>query len=134
MGMVIYAAGVDGDSLAAVELLGALGRAAGILSELRHPFVRSRPFSYVVPPAGVRAGTAFMLPDGREVTFAVLVAASERGFRVEGGAAVEDEPLLELPTKHVPEVRAAVALLDEYVSEVAGQAGRLVDNLLDEIV
>ncbi|MFG1947691.1 hypothetical protein [Nonomuraea sp. NPDC048826] len=125
---------MDGDSLAAADLLATLGRAAGILSELRHPFVRSRPFSYVVPPAGVRTGAAFMLPDGREVVFAVSVAATGDGFRVEGGAAVEDEPLLELPAVHALEVRVALGLLDEYAAEVAESAGRLVDNLLDEIV
>ncbi|MGI5268581.1 hypothetical protein ACQEUU_05475 [Nonomuraea sp. CA-218870] len=125
---------MDGDSLAAADLLAALGRVAGILSALRHPFARSRPFSYVVPPAGVRTGNAFMLPDGREVTFAVLVAASGDGFRVEGGATVEDEPLLSLPAVHAPELRRALALLDEYAAEVAGAAGRLLDGALDEIV
>ncbi|GAA4514445.1 hypothetical protein ACIBF7_07920 [Nonomuraea sp. NPDC050478] len=131
---MIYAGRVDGESLAAAALLAALGRAAGILSELRHPFVRGRPFSYVVPPAGVRTGAAFMLPDGREVTFAVLVAASGNGFRVEGGVTVEDEALVELPARHVPEVRGALALLDEYAAEVGERAGALLDNLLDEIV
>jgi len=133
-GWVIYAAGVDGESRAAAALLAALGRVAGILSELHHPFVRGRPFSYVVPPAGMRLGTVFVLPDGREVTFAVLVAASGDGFRVEGGAEVEGEALVGLPAVHVPEIEAALEVLDEYAGEVAQSAGRLLDNLLDELV
>lgn len=125
---------MDSESLAAAGLLAALSRAAVSLAEARHPFVRSRPFTYFFPPAGVRTGTAFVLPDGREVTFAVSVAASGGAFQVEGAVTAEGEPLLALPRRGVPGVGEATALLDDYAAEVAGAVGRVVDRLLDEIV
>jgi hypothetical protein len=125
---------VDSDSLAAAELLAALSRAAEILAGLGHPFVRSSPFTYFVPPAGVRTGTAFVLPDGREVRFAVSLTAADAVFRVEGVAESEGEALLDLPGRAAVDLRSALTVLDDYACELAGEARRLVDGLLDEIV
>ncbi|NRQ32537.1 hypothetical protein HII36_11900 [Nonomuraea sp. NN258] len=125
---------MDSESLAAAGLLAALSRASGILAELRHPFVRSAPFSYFVPPAGARTGNLFTLPDGREVLFAVSIAAADGAFHVEGAVTAEDEVLLALPRKSVPTIRAGVSVLDDYAAELAAPAGRFIDQLLDEIV
>jgi hypothetical protein len=125
---------VDGESAAAAALLAALSRATGILAELRHPFARSRPFSFFLPPAGARTGTAFVLPDGRELTFEVSIAASGNAFLVDGSVTVEGEVLLELPRHRTPGVHDGLAVLEEYAAELAQPAGRLLDQLLDEIV
>lgn len=125
---------MDSESLAAAGLLAALSRASEILAELHHPFVRSEHFSYFFPPAGARVGATFTLPDGREVRFEVSIAAASTAFHVEGSITVEDETLLELPRKSVPDIHDALAELDEYVGEVAAPAARLIDQLLDEVV
>ncbi|MET8865538.1 hypothetical protein ABZW11_21580 [Nonomuraea sp. NPDC004580] len=125
---------MDGESLTAAGLLAALSRVAGVLAELRHPFVRSAPFSYVVPPAGVRVGTLFTLPDGREVSFEVSIAVVDGGFQVEGGVTAESDVLLGLPVKRLPDIEVALAVLDDYAGDVAAGAGRLIDRLLDAIV
>ncbi|MEU0570239.1 hypothetical protein ABZ297_33305 [Nonomuraea sp. NPDC005983] len=125
---------MDSESLAAAGLLAALSRAAELLSGLHHPFVRSAPFTYLIPPAGARTGTTFTLPDGREATFAVSIVARSGAFHVEGAAAVEGEDLLRLPAKSTHDIRAALVVLDEHAAELAQPAGRLLDQLLDEIV
>ncbi|MFG1696949.1 hypothetical protein [Nonomuraea sp. NPDC049309] len=125
---------MDGESLAAANLLEALSRAAGILAELRHPFVRSAPFSYLMPPAGARVGTLFILPDGREVAFQVSIAATGGGFEVEGGVTAEADELMTLPRETFAEIEDALALLDDYAGEVAQAAGRLIDQVLNTIV
>ncbi|MFC5833662.1 hypothetical protein [Nonomuraea insulae] len=125
---------MDSESLAAVGLLAALGRASETLAELRHPFVRSERFSYFFPPAGVRVGATFMLPDGREVRFEVSMVASGGAFHVEGGIEAEDEKLLELPRKSVPGIHDGLAVFDDYMGEVAAPAARVIDRLLEEIV
>ncbi|NUO97780.1 MAG: hypothetical protein HOV96_05335 [Nonomuraea sp.] len=125
---------MDSESLAAAGLLAALSRSAEILADLRHPFVRSRSFSFFVPPSGVRAGTAFTLPDGREVRFEVSFVTSDTVFHVDGGITVEGEPLLELPRRSLLNVHDAVAVLDDYAGDVAAPAARMLDGLLDEIV
>ncbi|MFI7701670.1 hypothetical protein [Nonomuraea sp. NPDC049480] len=125
---------MDSESLAAAGLLTALSRASEILADLRHPFVRSEPFSYFLPPAGARVGTTFTLPDGREVRFEVSVTATSTAFRVEGSITAEDDTLLELPRKSLPGIHDGLAALDDYVGEVAAPAARLIDQLLDEIV
>ncbi|MFG2072131.1 hypothetical protein [Nonomuraea maritima] len=125
---------MDGESLAAAELLEALSRASEILAELRHPFMRSEHFSYFLPSGGARVGTAFILPDGREVRFEVSIAASGEVFHIEGGITAEHETLLELPRRTVKDVHDAVAVLDDYVEEVKAPAGRTLDRLLEEIV
>lgn len=130
---VIYAQDVDSESRAAAGLLEALSRASEIFAELHHPFARSRPFSYYVPPSGARIGTVFTLPDGREVSFTVSIASSADAWHVEGEASVEDEVLIGLPRKSTPDVRAGLAVLDGYVSEVAAPSIRLLDGLLDGI-
>ncbi|MEV0596366.1 hypothetical protein [Nonomuraea cavernae] len=125
---------MDSESLAAAGLLAALSRAAGLLAELHHPFVRSEPFSYFVPPAGARTGVAFTLPDGRELCFAVSIAVSEGAFHVDGSVSVEGEMLLELPRKTTPDLRDGLAVFDDYAAEVVAPAGRLIDEQLDSIV
>ncbi|SEG73801.1 hypothetical protein SAMN05444920_104114 [Nonomuraea solani] len=125
---------MDGESLAAAGLLTALSRAAGVLAELHHPFVRSTSFSYFIPPAGARTGTVFTLPDGREVTFAVSIVVAGDVFQVEGEVTAEDEVLLGLPRKIVPGIHDGLAALDDYAGEVAAAAGRLIDQQLDAIV
>ncbi|WP_043630964.1 hypothetical protein [Nonomuraea candida] len=125
---------MDSESLAAAGLLAALSRAAGVLAELHHPFVRSEPFSYLLPPAGARVGTLFTLPDGREVSFAVSIVVTRGAFVVEGGVTVEDEVLLALPGKSVPEIEDALAVLDDHAGEVAASAGRLIGQLWESIV
>ncbi|MEV0623186.1 hypothetical protein AB0I81_58415 [Nonomuraea sp. NPDC050404] len=125
---------MDSESLAAAGLLAALSRAAGVLAELHHPFVRSAPFSYFVPPAGARVGTVFTLPDGREVCFAVSIAAAGGLFQVEGSVTAEDEVLLGLPRESMPGIHDGLQVLDDYAGEVAAAAGRLIDQLLDAIV
>jgi hypothetical protein len=129
-----YAFWVDSESLAAAGLLAALSRASEILADLHHPFVRSESFSYFVPPAGVRVGMAFVLPDGREVRFEVSLTASDGVFHVEGGITAESESLLELPRKSLLRVHDALAVFDDYASEVAAPADRMLDGLLDGIV
>ncbi|PZG16454.1 hypothetical protein [Nonomuraea aridisoli] len=124
---------MDGESLAAVGLLEALSRASEILAELRHPFVRSEHFSYFLPSGGARVGAAFILPDGREVRFEVSIVAAGDAFHVEGGITAEDETLLELPRRTVKDIREGVAVLDDYVAEVAAPAGPVLDRLLEEI-
>lgn len=133
-GELNYAFRVDGGSLAAAELLEALSRASEILAELRHPFARSEHFSYFLPSGGARVGTAFVLPDGREVRFEVSIVASGDVFQVEGGITAEHETLLELPRKTVKDVHEGVAALDDYVGEVKAPAGQMLDRLLEEIV
>jgi hypothetical protein len=128
---------VDSESLAAAGLLAALGRASGLLAELRHPFVRAEPFSYFFPPAGARTGVRVTLPDGRELTFEVSIAVSigaPGGFLVGGSIVVEGETLLELPRASSTGLHDALATVEEYAAEVAEPAGRLIDGLLDEIV
>ncbi|WP_156325353.1 hypothetical protein [Nonomuraea sp. SBT364] len=125
---------MDSDSLAAAGLLAALSRASGILAELHHPFVRSAPFAAFLPPAGARTGVAFTLPDGREVTVAVSIAASGNALHLDGEITLEGEPLLELPRRSAAELHDALAVLDEYAADVAQPTGRLLDQLLDEIV
>ncbi|MEU8244860.1 hypothetical protein [Nonomuraea sp. NPDC048916] len=125
---------MDSESLAAAGLLAALSRAAGLLAELDHPFVRSEPFSYFVPPAGARTGTAFTLPDGRELCFTVSIAVFEGAFQVDGSIVVEGEVLLELPRKTTPDIRDGLAVLDDYAAELAAPAGRFIDEQLDNIV
>ncbi|GGO70208.1 hypothetical protein [Nonomuraea cavernae] len=125
---------MDSESLAAAGLLAALSRAAGLLAELQHPFVRSEPFSYFVPPAGARTGIAFTLPDGRELCFAVSIVVSEGAFHVDGSVAAEGEALLELPRKTTPDIREGLAVLDDYTGELMAPAGRLIDEQLDNIV
>ncbi|WP_219504553.1 hypothetical protein [Nonomuraea ceibae] len=126
---------MDSDSLAAAALLAGLSRASGILAELHHPFVRSAPFAAFLPPAGARTGVMFTLPDGREVTVAVSVAASGGGvLQVDGAVTLDGEPLLDLPRRTAVELGDALAVLDEYAADVAQPTGRLLDQLLDEIV
>ncbi|NUW33769.1 hypothetical protein HTZ77_20355 [Nonomuraea sp. SMC257] len=125
---------MDSESLAAAGLLAAMSRAAASLAALRHPFVRSEPFCYFFPPAGVRAGTAFMLPDGREVRFTVSVAASDGAFHVEGAAWAEGEALLDLPACATSGIHDGIAVLDDYAAELVSSAARLIDQLLDELV
>jgi hypothetical protein len=125
---------VDSESSAAAGLLAALSRAAEILAELHHPFVRSQPFSYFFPPAGVRIGTAFTLPDGRELSFAVSIAADDGEFHVDGVVSVEGDVLLGLPRKTTPSIHDGIAVLDDYAGEVAAPAGQLIDQQLDNIV
>lgn len=131
---VIYPRGVDSESLAAAGLLAAMSRAAVSLAELHHPFVRSVPFSYFFPPAGARAGTAFTLPDGREVSFTVSIAAADGAFRVDGVASVEGEALLTLSPRTAESIGDGVAVLDDYAAELVSCAARLIDQLLDELV
>ncbi|WP_113705312.1 hypothetical protein [Nonomuraea lactucae] len=125
---------MDSESLAAAGLLAALSRVAEILAELRHPFVRSRSFTYFLPPAGARTGILFTLPDGREVRFAVSVIASGDAFHVDGVAEAEGDVLLDLSRRTTPDIHACLAVLDDYAGELAGEAGRLIEELLDEIV
>lgn len=125
---------MDSESLAAAGLLAALSRAAEILAELHHPFVRNAPFSYFFPPAGVRTGTAFTLPDGRELSFAVSIAAANGAFHVDGAVCVESDVLLGLPRKTTSSIHDGLAVLDDYAAELAAPAGRFIDQLLDEIV
>lgn len=124
---------MDSESRAAAGLLEALSRAAEIFAELHHPYVRSETFSYPIPPAGTRTGIVFTLPDGREVVFAVTVLAAPDAFHVEGEAIVEDQVLIALPRKSAPDIRGGLAVLDDYVAELAAPAVRLVDGLLEEI-
>ncbi|HUR07873.1 MAG TPA: hypothetical protein VM347_35390 [Nonomuraea sp.] len=131
---MIYPRGVDSESLAAAGLLAALSRAAEILAELHHPFVRNEPFSYFVPPAGVRIGTAFTLPDGRELSFTVSIAAADGAFHVDGAVSVESDVLLALPRKTTSSIHDGLAVLDDYAAELAAPAGRFIDQQLDEIV
>jgi hypothetical protein len=130
---------VDSESLAAAGLLAALSRTVEIFADLRHPFVRHEHISTFFPPAGVRVGIAFVLPDGREVRFEVSVAADGDVFHVEGsitadGSTIADsETLLDLPRKTLPDVGAALDALDDYAGDVAEAANRTIDRLLEEI-
>jgi hypothetical protein len=125
---------VDSESLAAAGLLEALSRAAKILAELHHPFVRNQAFSFFLPPAGVRTGTAFTLPDGREVHFTLTVTASRNAFHIEGAVTVEGDLLLGLPRKSTPSIHDGLVALDDYAGELAAPAARLIDQLLDGLV
>ncbi|RSN00995.1 hypothetical protein DMB42_39010 [Nonomuraea sp. WAC 01424] len=125
---------MDSELRAAAGLLAALSRAAEILAGLRHPFVRNTPFTYFVPPSGVCTGAAFVLPDGREVRFELSLTTSDSAFHVEGGITAEGEPLLELPRRSLPSVHDALAVLDDYMGDLAAPADRMLDGLLDEIV
>ncbi|MER6576399.1 hypothetical protein [Nonomuraea sp. NPDC001023] len=125
---------MNGESLAAAGLLETLSRAAVVLAESRHPFVCSTPFSFFVPPAGVRVGTVFTLPDGREVSFAVSVAVAGDAFHVDGSVTVESDVLLELPRASAPAIQDALAVLEDHAGEVAAASGRLIDQLLEDIV
>ncbi|WP_157382979.1 hypothetical protein [Nonomuraea coxensis] len=124
---------MDSESLAAAALLAALSRTVEIFAGLRHPFVRHEHVSTFFPPAGVRVGIAFVLPDGREVRFEVSVAAAGDVFHVEGSITAESETLLDLPRKALPDVLDAIAVLDDYASDVAEAANRTIDRLLEEI-
>ncbi|MGA5763404.1 hypothetical protein [Nonomuraea bangladeshensis] len=136
---------MDSESLAAAGLLAALSRTVEIFADLRHPFVRHEHISTFFPPAGVRVGIAFVLPDGREVRFEVSVAADGDVFHVEGsitadgsitaeGSTIADsETLLDLPRKTLPDVGAALDALDDYAGDVAEAANRTIDRLLEEI-
>ncbi|MEU6793937.1 hypothetical protein ABZ907_19745 [Nonomuraea wenchangensis] len=124
---------MDSESLAAAGLLAALSRTVEIFADLRHPFVRHEHISTFFPPAGVRVGIAFVLPDGREVRFEVSVAADGDVFHVEGSITAESETLLDLPRKTLPDVGDALAALDDYAGEVAEAANRTIDRLLEEI-
>lgn len=125
---------MDSESLAAAGLLETLSRASATLADLHHPFARSEPFSYFLPPAGARVGADLTLPDGRVVRFEVSIAASRDAFHVEGSITAEAETLLELPRKSVPDIRDGLAVLDDYAAEVIAPALRLIDQQLDEIV
>ncbi|WP_101786250.1 hypothetical protein [Nonomuraea indica] len=125
---------MDSESLAAAGLLAGLTRAAELLARLRHPFVRSAPYTYPLPPAGVRTGIAFTLPDGRELRFEVSLSADGDAFHVTGAADAEGDVLLGLPRRTVPGILDALAVLDDYATELVGEAGRLLDGQLDEIV
>jgi hypothetical protein len=125
---------MDSASLAAAGLLTALSRASELLAELDHPFVRRERYSYFFPPAGARTGAAFTLPDGREVRFEVSITATSTAFQVEGSITAEHEPLLELPRKSLPSIHDGLAVLEDYVGEVAAPAARVIDQLLDEVV
>ncbi|WP_188188540.1 hypothetical protein [Nonomuraea sp. SYSU D8015] len=125
---------MDSESLAAAGLLAALNRSSELLADLRHPFVRSERFSYFLPPAGARVGATFTLPDGREVRFEVSIAAGSTAFQVEGSITVEDETILALPRKSLPDIHDALAVLDDYAGDVAAPAARTIDQLLEEIV
>ncbi|MCK2214699.1 hypothetical protein MF672_012970 [Actinomadura sp. ATCC 31491] len=125
---------MDSESLAAAGLLAALSRTAEIFAGLRHPFVRHEHISTFFPPAGVRVGLAFILPDGREVRFEVSLAAVGDAFQVEGSITAESETILALPRRALPDVRDALAVLDDYADEVAEAANRTIDQLLEEIV
>ncbi|MFG3441190.1 hypothetical protein ACGF0J_28405 [Nonomuraea sp. NPDC047897] len=125
---------MDSESQAAAGLLAGLSRAAEMLAALRHPFVRSEPYVYLLPPAGVRTGIAFTLPDGRELRLEVSLRAEHGAFHVTGTADAEGEVLLGLPRRAIPGILDALALFDDYAAELAGEAGRLVDGQLDEIV
>ncbi|MBB6346741.1 hypothetical protein ACWGH8_41835 [Nonomuraea muscovyensis] len=125
---------MDGESLAATGLLAALSRAAELLAGLRHPFVRSEPYTYAVPPAGARTGIAFTLPDGRELRLEVSISAEGGAFHVAGAADAEGDVLLGLPHRAIPGIHDALVVFDDYAAELAGEAGRLVDGQLDEIV
>ncbi|SDI67409.1 hypothetical protein [Nonomuraea jiangxiensis] len=126
---------MDSESLAAAGLLAALSRASEILADLHHPFIRSERFSYFLPPAGVRVGTVFMLPDGRELRFEVSIAATGESFHVTGAITTEDEPpLLQLPGKNLANIHDGLAVFDDYAGEVAAPAARIIDRLLDGIV
>ncbi|MFC4112786.1 hypothetical protein [Nonomuraea zeae] len=96
--------------------------------------MRRETFSYFVPPAGVRVGTTFTLPDGREVRFEVSLIAADDAFHVAGGITAEDDLLLELPLKSLPGIHDALAALDDYAGDVTAPAARMLDGLLDEIV
>ncbi|WP_327088065.1 hypothetical protein OIE66_38010 [Nonomuraea sp. NBC_01738] len=124
---------MDSESLAVAAMLAALSRAASILADLRHPFVRSLPYSYLVPPAGAAAGTIFTLPDGREVRFGVSLAHADHEFHVDAEVTAEDEPLLTIPRLSTRDALEALAVLDSYTSEVADPMPRLLDDLLDAL-
>ncbi|MEW9553854.1 hypothetical protein [Nonomuraea sp. NPDC050783] len=125
---------MDGESLAAAALLAALNRTSGIFAGLRHPFVRHEHISTLLPPAGVRVGIAFVLPDGREVRFEVSIAATGGAFHVEGSITAESETILALPRRALPDVRDALTVLDDYAGDVAEAAHRTIEQLLEEIV
>ncbi|MEZ7130393.1 hypothetical protein ACBR40_34105 [Nonomuraea sp. AD125B] len=130
---------MDSESLAAAGLLAALSRTVEIFADLRHPFVRHEHISTFFPPAGVRVGIAFVLPDGREVRFEVSVAADGDVFHVQGSITADgsmtahSETLLDLPRKTLPDVGAALDALDDYAGDVAEAANRTIDRLLEEI-
>ena len=125
---LIYAREVDSESRAAAGLLATLTRVARVLADIHHPFARSTPFSYFLPPGGARAGTRFTLPDGREVSFEVTITSDERGFRVLGRG--EEE----LPPASTPDIHDALSTLDDYADRLARSAVRILDRLLDDIV
>ncbi len=110
-----------------------LNRALELFTELHHPFVRSRAFSHLIPPAGATAGTVFTLPDGREVLFSVAIRQEGNAFAVDATAAVEEKNLLTLPRRSAPDIHSALNLLESYLAEVVDSSRRLVDDLLDEV-
>ncbi|GAA1726527.1 hypothetical protein [Nonomuraea bangladeshensis] len=130
---------MDSESLAAAGLLAALSRTVEIFADLRHPFVRHEHISTFFPPAGVRVGIAFVLPDGREVRFEVSIAAGGDVFHVQGSITADgsmtadSETLLDLPRKTLPDIGAALDALDDYAGDVAEAANRTIDRLLEEI-
>ncbi|WP_406673739.1 hypothetical protein WBK31_33750 [Nonomuraea sp. N2-4H] len=62
------------------------------------------------------------------------IAATDGGFRVEGGVTAEADDLMTLPPETFAEIEDALTVLDDYAGEVAQAAGRLIDRLLDAIV
>src|SRR5437868_14339588 len=123
---------MDSESRAAGSLLTAMSRAVERFDELRHPFVRREPFSYLVP-GGATAGVHLVLPDGRMVRFAVSVAFAGNAFEVAGEVLAEERSLVELRTENVTDVREALDLLDGYVHEVVSPGRRILESLLEEV-
>ncbi|GAA4101133.1 hypothetical protein [Nonomuraea soli] len=124
---------MDIEGQGAAALLVSLGRASEVFFHLDHPHVRHQAFSYLIPDGGAATGTVFTLPDGREVHFSVSFALRDGAFRIEGTAAVEDEALLSMPVRLLPDLHEAIAVLERYVDEVTEPVRRLVDELLEEL-
>jgi hypothetical protein len=76
----------------------------------------------------------FTLPDGRELSFSVSIAAVDGAFHVDGAVSVESDVLLALPRKTTSSIHDGLAVLDDYAAELAAPAGRFIDQQLDEIV
>ncbi|WP_146607763.1 hypothetical protein [Spongiactinospora gelatinilytica] len=123
---------MDSESRAAADLLAALCRAAEGFAMLRHPFIRREPLSRLDPARAI-VGTDFVLPDGRVARFAVTLAAGDDVFHVGGDVSVEERVLLDLPGHATAGVREALAVFDEYTSEVLARAPVFLDQLIEEI-